>query len=163
MIQKKKKLEKLCDIFKRFKLESINLSLDSAGIELSYTNWDAEAAWILYVELLTRIATQELGADEGIEITALESVHSIFAITRDVLRNYGKNAKSFTRIAVIVLNKIVRPFTSKWHPLSQDGAFSENEKKNEFRNDLSNLRTKLICYAKLLAEMANVDDLTEID
>ncbi len=158
----KKKFYKLGQIFKRFKIENINISPTSASIDISYTNYDAEAAWILYVELLTRVTTQPLDNKCGTEKSALESVHSLFAQTRDVLKIYGRNAKSFTRIAIIVLNQIVRPFTSKWHPLSENGCFNDEIQCAEFRNELSDLRKNLINYAKLLADMASADDLTEL-
>lgn len=163
MKEKKRKLEKLIDIFKRFKLESISLSTASAGVEISYTNWDAEAAWILYVELLTRITTQPLSENTGIEKCALDSVHELFSITREVLKGYGRNAKSFTRIAIIVLNQMVRPFTSKWHMLSENGAFDSRDKCQEFRIELEQLRIKLVSYARLLAEMSGADDLTNVE
>ncbi|MCQ2211553.1 MAG: hypothetical protein MJZ34_14825 [Paludibacteraceae bacterium] len=162
-ILKKKRSEKLFDLLKRFRLESINLSTNSFGVSLSYTNWDAEAAWILYVELLTRITTQPLLEETGIEKSALDSVYSIFKTSRDVLKNYGKNAKSFSRVAILVLNKILRPFTSKWHLLSENGIFEDENKCLEFRSELEDLRLKLTRYAKLLAEMAEVDDLTELE
>lgn len=158
----KKTIYKLEQIFRRFKIENINLSTTSAGIDISYTNYDAEAAWILYVELITRVTTQPLDDECGTEKCALESVHSIFNQTREVLKLYGRNAKSFTRIAIIVLNQVVRPFTSKWHPLSEVGCFNDEKKCAEFRRELNNLRINLTNYAKLLADMAHVDDLTEI-
>lgn len=161
-MRKKIKKGKLSEIFKRFKIENISLSTDAAGIEISYTNWDAEAAWLMYVELLTRITTQPLTKNFGDEATALESIHNLFQITRDILKNYGRNAASFTKIAIIILNQKVRPFTSKWHKLSAEKAFDYPKKCEIFRKELELLRHDLISYTKILAEMANVEDLTYI-
>jgi hypothetical protein len=40
---------------------------------------------------VTRIAVVSLGPDEGLLREALASLHSLFAITRDILRRYGPN------------------------------------------------------------------------
>lgn len=74
---------------------------------------DKVAAWELYVELLTRITTQPLAQDYGDEKTALYSAHSLFPITREVIKNNGRNCIEFTKIAVVVLNQRIRPFTAK--------------------------------------------------
>jgi hypothetical protein len=59
-----------------------------------------------------------------------------------------------------VLNQIIRPFTAKWHRLSLKGAFGDSERCREFRADLSELQPKLRDYARALAAMADVEDLT---
>ena len=115
-----------------------------------------------YVELITRITTQPLAQNEGDEATALESVYSIFGITREILKNKGKKAENFTKIAIIVLNQVIRPFTAKWHRKKLEGAFENSTECSIFRNELSDLQTKLTRYTKLLAELAMVEDLTEI-
>ena len=46
---------------------------------------DKEAAWELYIELLTRISTQPLPEVHGDDKTALESVYSIFPVTRETI------------------------------------------------------------------------------
>lgn len=153
---------KLVDVLKRFEITEFGLSTEGVGITLTYTNYDAKAAWIMYVELLTRITTQKLEKDTGDEATALESVHKIFDITRNVLKDYGRLAPSFTKISIIILNKIIRPFTAKWHKLMIIGAFDDVEKCNQFRNELEKLRSNLVIYSGILAEMAHVDDLTFI-
>ena len=52
---------------------------------------------------------------------ALDSVYSLFPTTRTIIRTHGRDAMEFTKIAVVVLNQIVRPFTAKWHRLSLQG------------------------------------------
>ena len=44
-------------------------------VELSFQDSDKDAAWELYVELLTRIVTQPLPQEAGDEQTALNSIH----------------------------------------------------------------------------------------
>ena len=117
----------------------------------------------MYIELLTRITTQPLDEKHGDEKTALESVYALFAITRQVLKNNTRNCTEFTKIAIIVLNQVIRPFTAKWHRLSLEGAFSDVEQKKEFRNELTQLQSLLRKYTKMLADMAGVEDLTTLE
>lgn len=163
-MNKKSKAKKICyklgEIFKRFKLDEINLSPKEFNISISYENYDKEAAWLMYVELLTRVTTQKLDKDCGDEQSALNSIYSIFDSTRTVLKEKGRKAINFTKISVIVLNKIIRPFTSKWHKLSLGGAFEEKAKCDEFRCELEVLRIRLIKYTQILAEIAGVEDLS---
>lgn len=153
---------KFSDLFRKWGLTSIKLNIHFAELEFSPTDDDQIAAWDMYVELITRITTQPLKNDEGDEATALESVHSLFAITRNILKEKGKNAVNFTKIAIVVLNQIIRPFTAKWHKKMLDGAFQNEDECLIFRNELSVLQNELIKYTKLLADLAMVEDLTVI-
>ena len=150
-------------LFSKWKLSSIRLNLKFAEIEFASTEEDKQAAWELYVELLTRITTQSLKDTDGDEKTALDSICSLFPTTRSILKEKGRDAKSFTKIAVIVLNQIIRPFTAKWHRLSANNAFRQPEKCEEFRNELKTLQVDLIHYTQLLADIAEVEDLTDLE
>jgi hypothetical protein len=86
---------------------------------------DRDAAWELYIELLTRITTQALPRKHGDEKTALNSVHSLFPLTRDTIKRHGRGCIEFTKIAIVVLNQVVRPFTAKWHELSLEDGFAD--------------------------------------
>lgn len=142
-----------------------SLKIKAPFLEMDWSPQDEDkaAAWELYVELLTRITTQQLDDTHGDEKTALSSVFSIFSITRDVMKHNGRNCIEFTKIAVVVLNQIVRPFTAKWHGLSVSGAFDDDEKCKEFRVELAELQIVLRIYTKMLADMAGVEDLTELE
>lgn len=153
---------KLKDIFLKFSINGIKLSALGAEIEISYKNDDKKAAWLMYVELLTRITTQPLDEDSGDEEIALKSIYQLFPTTRDILRSYGRKASSFSKIAIIILNQKIRPFTSKWHRLLLKNAFIDEDKREEFRSELERLRRLLVSYTQLLAEMAEVEDYTTI-
>lgn len=142
-----------------------SLKIKSSFLEMEWKPQDEDksAAWDLYIELLTRIATQPLDEKHGDEKTALDSIHSLFAITRQVLKNNTRHCTEFTKIAIVVLNQVIRPFTAKWHPLSLQGAFSDSERKTEFRGELANLQVLLKKYTKMLADMAGVEDLTNLE
>lgn len=150
------------DLFERWGLTGIKLKLPFAEAEFNPIEADRDAAWDMYVELLTRITTQPLEPETGDEKTALDSVYSLFSTTREIMKRKGKNAPNFSKVAIIILNQIVRPFTAKWHRKSLNGAFQNSHECGEFRSELSELRKWLTAYTRLLADMAQVEDLTGI-
>lgn len=144
-------------------MTSLKISAPFLEMEWKPNDEDKAAAWELYIELLTRIATQPLDEKHGDEKTALDSVYSLFAITRQVLKNNTRNCTEFTKIAIVVLNQVVRPFTAKWHPLSLHGAFENPKACQEFRRELKAVQTTLQKYTRMLANMAGVEDLTSLE
>ena len=113
--------------------------------------------------MLTRITTQALPSKEGDEQAALKSVYSLFPTTRKILRQRGRKTIEFTKVAIPVLNQIVRPFTTKWHKELLDGAFKDKAKRKEFRDELEDLQKLLQNYNRMLAEIAGVEDLTDLE
>ena len=156
---------KLRDRFRKFQLDKIKLGPEWANAEISFISADEDAAWDLYVEMLTRITTQRLSPDVGDEKTALDSVYSLFPTTREILRRRGRNTIQFSKIAVPMLNQIVRPFTAKWHRESLAGAFESPDpaKREEFREELTVLQKDLRSYTSMLADIAGVEDLTDLE
>jgi hypothetical protein len=144
---------------------------------------EIEAAWEMYIELATRISTQQLKDDEGILREALTSLHDLFPTTREILRRHGPTVArkkgdgehSFAELAVYVLNYGVRPVLSKWHPLladheahrQEDCSTVEHERvwerAGELRAALEELRSTLVDYANLLAQVAGVEPLIALD
>ena len=125
---------------------------------------DQDAAWELYIELLTRVTTQELEFESGDEMQALTSIYTIVDLTREIIKKYKRDCMEFTKISVIILNQILRPFTSKWHKISIQG-FTQLE-RDKFRLELKELQKKLRIYTQMLGEMAGVeavDDLTLLE
>ena len=153
----------LGQLFKNFDLEKISLSAGGVGVEVSFQETDKDAAWELYIEMLTRIITQPLPAEVGDEKTALDSVFSLFPTTREILRRHGRKTIEFSKVAIPVLNQVVRPFTAKWHGESLTGAFNIEAKRQEFRQELAALQVGLRNYNRLLAEIAGVEDLTNLE
>ncbi len=145
--------------------EMTSLKIKTPFLEMEWNpkDEDKNAAWDMYIELLTRIATQPLNRMHGDEKTALDSIYSLFGITRQILKDNTRECSEFTKIAIVILNQIVRPFTAKWHKLSIDGAFNDQKYKNEFRDELFSLQRKLIIYSRMLADMAGVEDLTVLE
>ena len=156
-------IETLKVLLSRFQLEKLKIRPPYMEATISFENRDRKAAWELYIELLTRVTTQPLPDQDGDEQTALESVYSIFSTTRDILKKYGTWTIQFSKIAIPVLNQIIRPFTAKWHKLSMAGCFSNPEMCNEFREELKLLQIDLTNYNQLLANIAGVEDLTALE
>ncbi len=147
----------------RWDMTSLKLKSPFLEMEWSPKQPDRDAAWELYVELLTRITTQPLRENDGDELTALNSVYSLFAITRSTIKSHGKECIEFTKLAVVVLNQIIRPFTAKWHKVSVDGGFDLEDTCQVFRKELRQLQEILRIYTRMLADMAEVEDLTELE
>ena len=152
----------IAGLFSRFRLEKVRFGPRFASAEFSVNNEDRAAAWELYVEMLTRVLTQSLPTGDGDEQAALESVYSLFATTRDILRRHGPAAAQFAKIAVPMLNQVVRPFTAKWHKTGLDAELLAAN-KTEFRAELASLQHDLRNYNRMLAEIAGVEDLTDLE
>jgi hypothetical protein len=145
-------------------MTGLKINLQFLQMDWKPSEPDRDAAWELYIELLTRIATQPLPMEHGDEKTALESIHSLFPTTREIIRRRGTDCLEFTKIAIVVLNQVVRPFTAKWHRLSRDGAFEDPARCALFRGDLERLQETLCKYTGMLGEMAGVEqDLTKLE
>lgn len=151
---------KLRQWFEEWGLKGLKVSVGVMEMEWAPQTEDQDAAWDMYVELLTRISTQPLSDEHGVEKTALASIYKLFDITRNVLHQHGRNCDGFARIAIIVLNQVVRPFTAEWHRLSENGAFENPDQCNSFRMELKVLQERLVSYTQLLAAIAGVEDMT---
>ena len=143
-------------------MTSLRINLKFLEMEWQPSDPDREAAWDLYVELLTRTTTQPLAGEQGTETAALESVYSLFPITRETLRAHGRECREFSKLAIVVLNQIVRPFTTKWHSASLQGAFENPNIRKTFRAELGGIQSQLRVYTAMLADMASVEDLTTL-
>jgi len=154
---------KLREWLDAWSMTSLKINAHFLEMEWKPSDYDKNAAWELYIELLTRIATQHLEPEHGDEQTALESVHSLFGLTREVIKRQGPHCIEFTKIAIVILNQVIRPFTAKWHRLSVQRAFDDPGQCKSFRQELSQLQNELRKYTKMLSDMAGVEDLTELE
>lgn len=149
-------------------LDSWNMSSLKVNVHFLEMEWkpddvDKDAAWEMYIELITRVATQDLLPEHGDESTALTSIYKLFDITREIIKHKGRHCESFTKIAIIILNQRIRPFTAKWHRLSVQGGFNDAANCDQFRTELSELQSVLRTYSRMLADIANVEDLTSLE
>ena len=114
-------------------MTGLKINVGFLDMEWEPKDADKDAAWDMYIELLTRITTQKLPEDVGDEKAALDSIYGLFSLTRNIIKQHGRDCKEFTKIAIVVLNQVIRPFTAKWHKLSLEGAFKDQEQSKVFR------------------------------
>ena len=119
---------------------------------------DRGAAWDLFTELRTRITTQALHYRAGDAATALESVHNLFKLTRELLHKYQRECSHFATLSVFLLNGVVRPFTAKWHAILITGGLDNEDIRHEFRLELIDLQDKLLAFQRLMGLLAEGDD-----
>lgn len=144
-------------------MTALKINLHFLEMEWAPQEADKNAAWELYIEMLTRITTQYLEPAHGDEKSALDSIHILFSLTRDIIKRNGRDCIAFTKVAVSVLNQVIRPFTAKWHKESLAGAFSDVKKCGVFRTELASLQNSLRKYTSMLANLAGVEDLTQLE
>jgi hypothetical protein len=166
------------------RLSEFSVSISLPGIGGISGKWqpddrERDAAWEMYVELVTRVAVFELRPGEGVIREAFNSLYSLFATTRAILRTHGPSVArstgedmvSFGSLAVAILNAAVRPLLARWHPVLLDHEARRPEGVSALiheqawehnaavREELARVRQTLTQYADLLAQVADVDRL----
>ena len=162
------------------KLVNVTIDLGVPGLGSITGTWEPDesevkAAWELYVEIVTRTPVGRVSSQEGSAGDALTSVYSLFETTRGVLRRHGpsvarpkgKKSLSFGYLAVSMLNLVLRPFLTEWHPKLRDWhrknpTLNEDEwpRRKEFFEALDWVGDQLRQYATLFANVAEVPELT---
>ena len=157
----------------RPKIKSYTINIPFVGeIEWEPDPTQRKAAWELYIELVTRISTQPLDMDHGLIREAMNSLYSLFGETRQILRAAGPDVgvgdDTVGGVAILVLNKGLRPFLSKWHPLLlahealRPAIINARDWERQWpeeataRGELEKLRKSMEKYATALAKMAKV-------
>ena len=114
---------------------------------------DQRAAHALLSELRTRIATQRLPHQHGVEARALESLWEIFGLARQAMKD-NPGCADFARAAATMLNVHLRPVTAKWHRAHRDGVLDSMDGANRFRADLEKVRRTLLTFSMTLQRIA---------
>ena len=111
---------------------------------------DEEAAAELHIQVVSRITTQRLAYAEGLEASALDSVHQLFKFARETTTRHAE-CKHVETVVWHVLNTHVRPFTAKWHRLS--ATFAARDATDVFRAELVELQKCLSSFDDLLVDL----------
>ena len=114
---------------------------------------DQAAAHDFLSELRTRITTQPLPYQYGVEARALESLWEVFGQARAAMKNHPGCA-AFAQRTTEMLNLDLRPMTAKWHRAYEEGQLNSRDGANEFREDLEAVQVKLRTFAGELHRMA---------
>jgi len=143
---------------------SLNLPFGLGGVTIDVTEAEASAAWALYVEYATRISGTELERGLGSPREALSSLYSLFASTREILREAGpdiaQGVDPLGELATRALNEGVRPFLVRWHTTLSALEAAESELSGDegarFDDELAALRGDLAVYIQALGEIAGI-------
>lgn len=114
---------------------------------------DQAAAHQFLTELRTRISTQPLPYQHGVEARALESLWEVFAHARTAIKEHP-GCEVFAARVTGVLNLVVRPLTGKWHRALEEGRLNGRDGADEFRGELQGVQEQLRAFATELHEMA---------
>ena len=82
-------MSSLKGMLSRWNLKGLSINAGFLQAEISFVDADRNAAWDMYVELLTRVTTQSLKPEDGDEKSALTSVFSLFKLTREIIKKNG--------------------------------------------------------------------------
>lgn len=140
-----------------------------------------QLAWTTYVHIATRVSTVPMSDDEGLDREALDSLHALFDVLRHALTDAGPSVARFdgngTPIGVavsVMLNVVIRPFLSRWHPRLQvheahrppDRSAHEHELAWEhhslFREDLRTIQDGLTRFCVALEESLELGPLCSL-
>lgn len=123
------------------------------GTSATPTELDKAAAHEFLSELNTRIATQPLPYQYGVEARALESLWELFGHARAAMKKYP-GCRAFSEAVTKMLNEVVRPVTAKWHRAHEEGILNSRDGADEFRGDLAEVQAKLREFASELEVLA---------
>jgi hypothetical protein len=138
-------------------------------IEVDVDRSEQIIAWKLYVELVTRGATQPLALGQGDLCASVESVYKLFTRTRELLQDATipprrSDIYSVGLIGAQMLNEEMRPFLTEWHPRSLEwekegsGVSELASDDAHYREALAKIQSSLRIYAKAFAKIANINE-----
>jgi hypothetical protein len=149
-------------------LSEITVSVpEFAEMKFAVNSEYRRVAWKLFIETLTRVATQPLSTHHGSLREAIGSLHRLFTDTRELLKTMhpSKPTADITVevCAVKMLNQEIRPFLSRWHVRLQEFESRHNEiaeadwpDNAACRKELEALRDRLISYTRAFGQLAGL-------
>ena len=159
------------DLYRRTaRLTEVRITVPQLSELTFVVNNDAQqVSWQLFVESVTRISTQQLNDDEGLIREALTSLYGLFATTRDILKasrpSTGREGLTVESLAVTLLNREIRPFLSKWHPILREFEHAEPDlpesawpRAAECRRELRQVQANTSEYVLAFARLAGFQD-----
>ena len=169
--------------FGRVDSVDVSIGFPPFSISGSFTPTRAErlCAWELLVELMSRTSVAPLRSDEGSIREAMSSLYTLYGTTRELMRKHGPDVAatrqdgnlSLGLIAMRVLNDIIRPVLSKWHPALEaheaakpstlgkgewERAWDDNA---ECRESLNQVRRSVRSYIDTLGRIAGTPDIAD--
>ncbi|MEM1227021.1 MAG: patatin-like phospholipase family protein [Planctomycetota bacterium] len=124
------------------------------------TTEDRAAAWRLYIQLRSRITSQELPYLDGDEAAAVDSIHKLFDFTREACNADGAKSARFSELAWAVMDLFVRDLTAKWHKPILENRLTV-DLAHELRTDLQQLRIGMTFAMRLFESLASGDPIRQ--
>jgi hypothetical protein len=129
------------------------------------------AGWHIFLELISRIATQPLDPQSGLMREALTSLNQLFGIIRTELKPLTPapecasvepgQVDNVETIALSILNTHLRPFLAKWHPRLAE--WEKDHKTEVGWLEMNNCRSELEATRQaLLAETRKLGALIQV-
>lgn len=115
----------------------------------THTPFDRDAAWAMFVEIDTRIATQKF--NHGDIKAGLASLAALFTLNREISKQYGHRCRRYYELTNSYLNEHLRPFTSKHHQLISENKTIDHE---IFKEELTKVQIQLISLRNDLLKIA---------
>jgi hypothetical protein len=129
------------------------MTLPTPGREPENLHADRRAAHQLLAELRLRVTVQSLPHQHGVETPLLESLHALFERVREIEKD-NPGCHHFAQLADRIINRGVRNVTAKWHRPERLAWLASRDGGDEFRVDLTELRSRLQPDVQALAAMA---------
>jgi len=155
----------------RVKHVSINIP-GWLSVTLEPNDSERRAAWQLYVELATRVASRPFDPSTGSVRAALESLHNVFILTRQILKEAGPDVahgeNAFGPIAIRFLTEVLAPFLQRWNEALRDHEANRGdlasvtahergwERYQQLCGELVALQQKTRAYVTALARISGV-------
>lgn len=157
------------------KLTDITVTLPQfSELHFAVTKDSQQVAWKLFVESVTRISTQPLETSGGLIREALTSLYSLFAITRDILKQAQPSRltgrdPTVEHLAIAMLNSELRPFLTRWHPKllaweqahPGEGEFAWPD-NTACRAEMAAMQRRLIAYVLGFGRLARLPNAQQI-
>ena len=158
------------ELWKRVRLSEAEIEVPGLATTLKFVidGEQRKVAWKIFVEMMTRVSTQPLEPGAGFVEEALDSLHGLFTTTRNLLKEMLPSpviagAHRVEELAILMLNRELRPFLSVWHPrwktFTAGGAGGPWGEEAAFRAGLEALRARLLEYANSFGALAEIEGL----
>ena len=84
-----------------------------------------------------------------------------FPVTREIIKKYGRRCSNFSKVAIVMLNQVIRPVVDNWQLKTLN--LEQPTLATQCHHELKCLKDELVKFSSVFAEMAEVEDLTYLE
>lgn len=147
----------LSDLFTNSAIETSRINRTFFNKRMELNDIDKNAAWEMYIALLTSYAIKPINKDNNNIEIVLNAFDSLDETTIAILNKYGNNCIEFAKIAIIVLNQVIKPFIARCYNIPNP------EVDRELLQDLNKTQDKLRSYCRILSTIVDVENITSLE